>query len=342
MSCALELTKAAQEGDLETFKRLYRDQYEGVWQEAAKYEQIDILRYMKSIGVVFDEYHLQRAAVYGFVECFKFFHSECGISVNAPNILYNATRSSFRLFQYAHEAGAEFDTFTVLAAASDGNIDCLRYAVEHGAYVHNDTLHAAVLSGNFDCIRYCVEKLFTESTKIDNLYHAAAKCKVEIFRWLHQHPKLRASIPSEVMSCAVFYDNVDVLQYIYKQGVRWPPTFRLVDAFHGGKLESIAFAMQHGCHDPLITKSVIKGMVEEFESLGESWRDKIESCWNKQFVRKFLWAFYHEHLDVIQWTKFGQVVAACFMNLHVYVKACDETLFDYLPRDIKNYVLQFI
>ena len=116
-----------QEGD-DPFDMIHMfEKFKGVTQNAAKYGELECLKYAHENGCPWDEETCASAAEKGKLECLK----------------------------YAHENGCPWDEDTCEFAAAKGDLECLKYACENGCPC--DIRMCKVVAANSDVYAFCQE-----------------------------------------------------------------------------------------------------------------------------------------------------------------------------------------
>ena len=123
---------------------------------AAKYNRLNILKYVHRHGCPWDTVTMQKAAANGKLDCLAYAH-ENGCPWDITTTRYAAANGKLDCLAYAHENGCPWDITTTKHAAANGKLDCLAYAHENGCpWAITTTKHAAA-NGKLDCLVYAHE-----------------------------------------------------------------------------------------------------------------------------------------------------------------------------------------
>ena len=123
---------------------------------AAKYGEIECLKYAHEIGFNWNEDTCSNAAAYGNLECLQYAH-ENGCPWNENTTASAAESGYIECLKYAHENGCPWGYFTCSWAALRGKLDCLKYAHENGCPWDKKTCSNAAFNGHLDCLKYAQE-----------------------------------------------------------------------------------------------------------------------------------------------------------------------------------------
>jgi hypothetical protein len=130
------------------------------------------LKYICETGCKTDEYTLLLAS--DNLECLKYLRS-IGVPWDYDITKFLANNGNLECLQYAFENGCPWSKKTCNYAAQEGQIECLQYAYENGAPIDKETICDNALMAyngrNFECLKY----LHKIGCKLNNYYCIIAK-----------------------------------------------------------------------------------------------------------------------------------------------------------------------
>ena len=126
-----------------------------------------------------------------------------------------ATVGSVEMMKLALQAGCKLTQRVAELAAGHGHLDCLRFLHENGAVWNRGTITAAAEGGHLRCLQYA-----------------------------HQQG---LPLSSKLYAYAVAADSLDIVKYLFGNGVPWDDTKACETAAASGKIEFLKYMHENGC-----------------------------------------------------------------------------------------------
>lgn len=125
----------------------------GAIHHAAVYNQLDMMRYLLSIGVQPESYTMENALYRRNVETIRIFR-EAGCEWPQNTLSTFVMYDSLDCLILAHENGCPLTAGLCNIAAQYSHLRCLEYLHLHGCPWNASTTHAAVKEGHVECLKY--------------------------------------------------------------------------------------------------------------------------------------------------------------------------------------------
>ena len=146
---------------------LYRDRQRAYWKRCGKFslaEKGDLqgLQYLHSIGAVFREVHVGRAAASGHLAVVQFFHTVCAVELShTPFTFYAmdwaAENDQMAVMQYLHTIGAPYTDNGMELASYNGHLAIVQFLHSIGAACTLRAINMAAWNGHSAVVQFLKE-----------------------------------------------------------------------------------------------------------------------------------------------------------------------------------------
>lgn len=181
---------------------------------AALAGNIDMLKFLKSVGCVFTAASTLTAICGGKLDCVKFLH-ENGIPLNKELCsIETGYRPNLEVVRYLYEKGYQFGSSFWESAAFEGNLDTLKFLLNTDLpFDEGETFASAAMCGQLCCIKYLHENGYSWDEK--STEGAISEGKVECLEYLCEHG---CPFYENCYEAALENNQVECLEYLCENG----------------------------------------------------------------------------------------------------------------------------
>lgn len=158
-TCINSSEDACKTGNVLCFKYIHLNKgkidFENLCSVAAKYGNLDCLKYAYEIGCKLDSTVSMYAAKTD-LKCLKYVH-EMGCEWDVLTTSNAAKNGNIETLRYAHMNGCEWSSLITISAAKNGHLNCLKYAHVNGCEWSAEVCSYAARFGHLDCLKYAHE-----------------------------------------------------------------------------------------------------------------------------------------------------------------------------------------
>lgn len=261
--------------------------------EAVKTGGLSLLKYVISLGFVYDDEICNEAARKGDFECLRWaIERHCPISAKLYH--YACVGGNLNCLLYLSRLSLPFD-ITIKCysnAAHFGHLDVLQWLItNHGKPLCESVCAAAANRGSFECLKYMHEINLPWDERV--CINAAYNNHIECLKYAHDN-----GCPWDEWVCtsAAMCGNIDCLKYARNNGCPWDK-LTCVRAAESGHLDCLIWARTNGC---FWDESICVGAAKNGHLHCLKWaRNNGCPCG----VETFKTAYKHKHTHVLKWMK---------------------------------------
>ena len=290
-------TEAAKIGHIGMLKFLYEQGCplnENTLVQAANHGHLEVLKWLQSVGCIrqlcenANPWACTRAAENGHFEIVKWLHIN-GCFWNEHTCSYAAEGGHFEILKYLFDNGCPWNSQTFASAAMNGDFEMLVWLFEHKCPWNDDTFDNAVEHGDIEILKWlhkngcpwnktaCSNAACNDHFEIlrwlrENgcpwnsdwiSYPGVHSNNLPMLKWIRETDKTALKLNSMLFSVNVFGGNLEILDYIFKNGCEFNRNMYESAAIYG-HLDALKWMNERGFQmlDNLCTKAVDGGHFE--------------------------------------------------------------------------------
>ena len=183
------LNMAVSSSNIDLIKSILSNNIELVDNSITYYiDNIEILKYLVSIGISPDENTLNSASRKGNIELVKYLIKNYKFKPNEYTLNSAALSGNIGLVKYLIE-NYKFkpNEYTLNSTALSGNVELVKYLIENYKFTPDEnTLNSAVLSGNVELVKYLIENsnIFPDKNTLNS---AVLSGNIELVKYLSEY-----------------------------------------------------------------------------------------------------------------------------------------------------------
>lgn len=126
---------------------------------AIEYNQLDLLKKLRSQGVTIDPIACTYAASKGYYPILKFLYEQ-GFKISSTTCAAAARVNSLECLEFCEKVGTQWDADTISFAAGNNSITCLNYAIENNCPRDAKAIQYAASNNYIDCLQILLKNKF--------------------------------------------------------------------------------------------------------------------------------------------------------------------------------------
>lgn len=127
--------------------------YNWVYVPLIKYNRLEVIRYIVSTGLRWNNDAIIYAARYGHLNLLKYFHEQ-GNALSEVIMINAAIYGQLQIIEYLHKHDCYWNENTYSLAASRGHIHVIKYLHKHGCPWNKHVFYTAMYFGYTDIMEY--------------------------------------------------------------------------------------------------------------------------------------------------------------------------------------------